>query len=56
MAATKARRGSEWVGGITSMPAYVTREGGPPYQPDGLFWLEVAGPVVGGATTKPGNR
>lgn len=52
--AAKKMRGPEWVGGIASMPAYVTGEG-PPYRPDGLFWLEPGGPVVGGTTTMPGH-
>lgn len=36
MAARKKRTEIEWVGGIVSMPMYVTGEG-EPYRPEALF-------------------
>lgn len=38
--------GSEWVGGIVAMPAYVTGEG-EPYRPNMLLWMIPGGPVLG---------
>lgn len=44
----------EWVGGITTMPAYVTGEG-EPYQPEVLLWLDAEGAILGTATERPGE-
>ncbi len=38
--------GTEWVGGIVAMPAYVTGEG-EPYRPQMLLWMIPGGPVLG---------
>jgi hypothetical protein len=38
--------GTEWVGGIVAMPAYVTGEG-EPYRPRMLLWMIPGGPVLG---------
>jgi len=38
--------GTEWVGGIVAMPAYVTGEG-EPYRPQMLLWMIPRGPVLG---------
>ncbi len=46
--------GVEWVGGIVSMPAYVTDEG-EPYRPEALVWMGADGPVLGFTTAKPGE-
>jgi hypothetical protein len=40
--AKKERTGIEWVGGIVSMPAYVTGEADP-YRSDALFWMGAEG-------------
>lgn len=47
-------RGTEWVGGIVAMPAYVTGEG-EPYRPETLLWMGPTGAVLGSATGKPGE-
>jgi hypothetical protein len=46
----------EWIGGIASMPAYVTGEG-EPYRPEMLLWLEATGDplVLGSLLGKPGE-
>lgn len=44
----------EWVGGLTSLPAFVDGEGGP-YRPEALFWLDADGLVRGFSTGKPGG-
>lgn len=51
-ATKKKRPGIEWVGGIISVPAYVTGEG-EPYRPATLVWMSAAGAVVGSAVSKP---
>jgi hypothetical protein len=43
--AKKERTGIEWIGGIVSMPAYVTGEGDP-YRSDALFWMGAEGAVL----------
>jgi hypothetical protein len=43
--------GTEWVGGIIAMPAYVTGEG-EPYRPEALLWMIPDGPVLGVAVEK----
>lgn len=52
--AAKRRRGIEWVGGLGSMPAYVTGEG-EPYRPEALFWMNEEGAILGHAIAKPGE-
>jgi hypothetical protein len=54
MASKKTRPGIEWVGGLVSMPAYVTGEG-PPYRPEALFWMSAEGAVLGHAAGRPGE-
>lgn len=54
MAAKRQRTGVEWVGGLLSMPAYVTGEGDP-YRPEALFWMSTEGAVLGHAVGKPGE-
>jgi hypothetical protein len=54
MAAKKKRTGVEWVGGLVSMPAYVTGEGDP-YRPETLFWMGAQGAVLGHTVGKPGE-
>lgn len=54
MAARKKRTGIEWVGGLFSMPAYVTGEG-EPYRPETLCWMGAEGTVLGHAVGKPGE-
>jgi hypothetical protein len=54
MSASKKRTGTEWVGGIVSMPAYVTGEG-EPYRPETLFWMGAEGAVLGHTLGKPGE-
>lgn len=41
----KQRTGIEWVGGLVSMPTYVTGEG-EPYRPEALFWMSASGAVL----------
>lgn len=54
MTARKMRAGAEWVGGLISMPAYVTGEG-EPYRPEALFWIGADGAVLGHAVGRPGQ-
>lgn len=42
------------MGGIVSMPAYVTGEGDP-YRPETLFWMGAEGAVLGHTVGKPGE-
>jgi hypothetical protein len=50
---TKARV-VEWVGGLASMPAYVTGEGDA-YRPEMLIWMSADGLVLGCETGRPGE-
>jgi len=54
MASKNKRAGIEWVGGLVSMPAYVTGDGGP-YRPEVLFWMSADGAVLGHTAGKPGE-
>ncbi len=54
MAAKKKKTGIEWVGGLVSMPAYVTGEG-EPYRPEMILWLGAEGAVIGNTMGKPGE-
>jgi hypothetical protein len=44
----------EWVGGIVSLPGYVTGEG-EPYRPELLLWITADGLIVGMDTARPGE-
>lgn len=48
------REGVEWVGGLVSMPGYVTGEG-EPYRPEMIFWMDERGAVLGTTIGKPGK-
>jgi len=50
----KKPTGVEWIGGIISMPAYVTGEG-EPYRPEALVWMGAEAAVLGFTTGKPGE-
>jgi len=54
MTASKARKGSEWTGGLAPMPAWVHGEDGP-YRPGMLLWLNAEGLVLGHAVGRPGE-
>ena len=54
MATRKRRSGVEWVGGLVSMPAYVTGEG-EPYRPEALFWMGAEGALLGSTMARPGE-
>jgi hypothetical protein len=54
MAPGKKRKTVEWVGGLASMPAYVTNEG-EPYRPEILLWMGADGALLGSAVGKPGE-
>lgn len=54
IAATKKRSKVEWLGGLVSMPSYVTGEG-EPYRPEALFWTDSEGTVIGTTMGKPGE-
>lgn len=45
---------SEWMGGIFSMPNYVTGEG-EPYRPETLFWMDAEEVIIGYKVAKPGK-
>lgn len=44
----------EWVGGIVSLPSYVSGEG-EPYRPELLLWITAEGQIVGMETARPGE-
>ncbi|MCC6646033.1 MAG: hypothetical protein IT374_10735 [Polyangiaceae bacterium] len=52
--ARKQRSGVEWVGGLVTMPAYVTGEGAP-HRPEALFWMSAEGAVLGQSLARPGE-
>lgn len=52
-AAKRKRAGAEWVGGLASLPAYVSE--GVPYRPDVLFWLDEQGAALGHVMGRPGE-
>jgi hypothetical protein len=54
MATKNKRTASEWIGGLVSMPAYVTDDG-EPYRPEALFWMGAEGAVLGHTLGKPGE-
>lgn len=54
MAARKKQSGVEWVGGLVSLPGYVTGEG-EPFRPEALFWIGAEGAVFGTEMGKPGE-
>lgn len=43
----------EWVGGLVTLPGFVTGEG-EPYRPEALLWVDAAGSVLGMHVDKPG--
>jgi hypothetical protein len=49
-----AATGVEWVGALTSLPAYVSEEG-EPYRPEALFWIGADGAVLGSTVGRPGE-
>jgi hypothetical protein len=54
MTAKKKRAGVEWVGGLATLPGYVSGEG-KPYRPETLFWVGESGAVLGSEMAKPGE-
>ncbi|XXF78304.1 hypothetical protein P2318_00680 [Myxococcaceae bacterium GXIMD 01537] len=54
MAAREKGNEVEWVGGLVSLPAYVTGEGAP-YRPEAVIWLGADGAVLGTTVGKPGE-
>lgn len=55
MAAKKKKAsGIEWVGGLVSLPSYVTGEG-EPFRPETLLWISAEGAVLGTRVAKPGE-
>ncbi len=44
----------EWIGGVGTIPAFVTGEG-EPYRPEALFWLSADGAILGSTAAKPGE-
>lgn len=52
--AAKKRIEIEWIGGLVSLPAYVTGEGDP-YRPEALFWMGAEGAVLGHTVGEPGE-
>ena len=52
---TQLKTVSEWVGGLVTLPAYITGEGDSPYRPETLFWMLPDGPVLGMTVVKPGE-
>jgi hypothetical protein len=54
MAAKNKRAGIEWLGGLASMPAFITGEGAP-YRPEMLIWMSADGAVLGHESGKPGQ-
>ncbi len=54
MAKKNERKAIEWVGGVGSLPGYVTGEG-EPYRPEALFWMAADGAVLGHTVGTPGE-
>jgi hypothetical protein len=54
MATKRQRTEIEWVGGLVSMPVYVTGEG-EPFRPEVMLWMGADGALLGSATGKPGE-
>jgi hypothetical protein len=53
MTRSKKRSGIEWLGGLFSMPAYVTDDG-ERYRPEMLIWMDADGALLGHTMGKPG--
>jgi hypothetical protein len=53
MTRSKKRSGIEWLGGLFSMPAYVTDDG-ERYHPEMLIWMDAGGALLGHTMGKPG--
>lgn len=45
---------TEWIGGIATLPSYVTGEG-EPFRPEVLFWMAADGMILGTETARPGE-
>jgi len=54
MATKKKRVNVDWMGGLVTMPGYVTGEGAP-YRPEALLWMSADGLVLGTTVAKPGE-
>lgn len=54
MITKKKRNEIEWIGGLVSMPAYITGEG-EPYRPEAIFWIGADGEILGTTLGKPGE-
>jgi hypothetical protein len=48
------RSSAEWIGGIATLPSYVTGEG-EPYRPQALFWMSPDGMVLGSEVARTGE-
>jgi len=53
MATKKATPRAEWLGGLVSIPNAVF-DGDTPYRPEGLFWVDAQGGILGHLVDKPG--
>jgi hypothetical protein len=49
------RKSTEWVGGMLSLPSYITGEGDAPYRPETLVWADNSGFVLGTDVFRPGE-
>lgn len=54
MSTKKTTPAAEWFGGVASLPNYVLDEDAP-YRPEGLFWVDAEGTIVGHLVDKPGK-
>lgn len=54
IATAKTQTKVEWLGGIVSLPSFVTGEG-EPYRPEALLWADSKGTVIGTTMGKPGE-
>lgn len=51
---TKKTHGSEWLGAMATLPAFVSGDG-EPYRPEALAWMGADGAIVGLTTARPGE-
>lgn len=54
MASLKKRAPIEWIGGLVSLPSFVTGEG-EPYRPETLLWMDAQGALIGHEVGRPGE-